>query len=923
MMTSTSSRIVKVGPRPFAIALMALVVAAICTPSALQSVHPVFVDAPANLTVTGASSTGISLSWSSVPGASIYEIERSDSVSGPFLNIFATFNTTVYTDTDVTNLRAYVYRVRAVAGGNVTSEPSNMAVGTAISFEFDQLQTQRIKAQHFYDVRTAINAVRAVANMPAAGWARPILNDLTVKAADVIELRSRLGEALAALAIPVAPYADSILNTGANGTLIRAIHIEQLQARSTRGSSNSAGPLFPSSSRAIAGEFGSITQLPLVPVHLSVLPDRRILFWGRDMVINQSGQVKQEAGKSEAYVWNMATNGMQRVANVTTNLFCSGHSFLPNGNLFVTGGHRSPHFDAAGEAHTNIFNYASNSWTAGPVMNHGRWYPYNVTLGTGEPLIMAGSYWDNEPLPPYNPYDPNVTPPTGRSILDNVVPQVYTPGQGGGLRDLAAAPDSRLTQYPYLHLLSDGKVFQAQSGFFANSVDKLSRLFDPKTNQWSALPSTLRPHAIGTSALFGGDNVLLIGGFANGGVPTQETESINLTPGQQTWALAESMKFRRTYHTATVLPDGKVLVTGGVSCPGRNNIETYQNNIPTCSAGQVLIPELWDPQTGHWTMMAPQQQVRAYHSVAALLPDGRVLVGGGGLPGAVGERDANGTLITNVDQDHARLFGHSNVEIYSPPYLFDSNGNPAARPVITSPPPASVTYGETFFVGTSGAGNQPKVSLVRLSSVTHGTNQDQRLVSLNPVLVGGGLLVTAPTASNECPPGYYMLFVLNAGVPSVAEIVRVQNTSIFPSEVPVTTASGAGQTWEQGVEFSSSVDGQITHIKFWKAPGEPAGGHVGRIWTAAGVLLASAQFFNETTSGWQEAQLQTPLPITANVRYKVTYNVNTVIAKTFDVFNNPITSGPLVGWGSSFSTPAGSFPTTGSTSNLFADVRFK
>jgi hypothetical protein len=121
------------------------------------------------------------------------------------------------------------------------------------------------------------------------------------------------------------------------------------------------------------------------------------------------------------------------------------------------------------------------------------------------------------------------------------------------------------------------------------------------------------------------------------------------------------------------------------------------------------------------------------------------------------------------------------------------------------------------------------------------------------------------------------------------------------------------------------VDGEITHIKFWKAPGEPSGGHVGRIWNAVtGMQLAAATFTNETASGWQEAQLQTPLPILKGVRYKATYNVHSVVAKTFDVFGaRPITSGPLVSYGASFSTPAGTFPTTGSTSNLFADIRFR
>lgn len=942
MKTRVVSRFVATGPFVFlsvylrhmrlvlAVLMMTLIIIAISAPSRVQSVASVLVDPPA-LTVTATASNSINLSWSVPAGATEYEIERGDSMSGPFkMQNFVTGTT--FTDFAVTNQKAYVYRVRAINNSGtdtIVSNPSNMAVGTAISFEFSQLVGQTIKARHIHDLRTAVNAFRKVANLPEITFLPQNVTGQTIRAIDVLDLRSRLGEALTALNISTLPYSDPTLSTGANGTVVMAVHIEQLQARSTRGVSNSSGPLYLNTSRAVGGEFGGIITLPETPVHLSVLPDRRVLFWTRDMLTNTSNQVKQRAGSSDAYVWNMANGQILHVPNFTTNLFCSGHSFLPNGDLFVTGGHRSAHFDAAGEAHTNIFDYDGSSWSPGPPMNNGRWYPYNVTLNTGEPLIMAGTYWTNEAtmgLDPYDPNDPVPSPSPTPDFDENLVPEIYTPAQGGGLRPMPTPSPARLSAYPYLHLLSDGRVFQAQTGFLGSgATDKTSRLFDPKTGAWPSLPSTKLPHAVGSSVLFNDDTVMLIGGFTNNAVPVAGVESMNPIATSPSWTVKESMKFPRTYHTATLLPDGKVLVTGGVSCPGRVNIVTYDNNlIPTCSAGQVLSPELWDPQTGKWTTMNKHSEVRAYHSVAALLPDGRVLVGGSGLPGAVGETGAFGLPILDVDQDHARLFGHNNVEIFSPPYLFDANGNPAARPAITTTPPESVTYRETFFLGTSGAGSQPKVSFVRLPSVTHGTNQDQRVVSVDPVLVAGGIDVTVPTSSSKLPPGYYMVFVLNGnGVPSIAAMIRVQNSSLFPTEVPVETASGAGQTWEQGMEFSSSVNGQITHIKFWKALGEPSGNHWGRIWSANGLLLASALFTNETASGWQVAQLQTPLPMTAHVRYKVTYNVHNVVAKTFSALDNPITSGPLVGWGSSFSTPAGSFPTTGSTSNLFADLIFK
>jgi uncharacterized protein DUF4082/galactose oxidase-like protein len=389
------------------------------------------------------------------------------------------------------------------------------------------------------------------------------------------------------------------------------------------------------------------------------------------------------------------------------------------------------------------------------------------------------------------------------------------------------------------------------------------------------------------------------------------------------------MNFKRAYHVATILPDGKVLVTGGTSCPGGNNVD--------CLDRAAMNAEIWDatafntgnPTGVRWKTLASYAEIRAYHSEAALLPDGRVLVAGGGRPGAIGEYYPDCTQIPNFTDPDAKLFGHANVEIYSPPYLFDANGNPAARPFISSAP-SVISYGQTYFLSTSGHGSSPKVSLVRLASVTHGFNQDQRQMFLGdtadpPLQVfSSGINITLPNDSNRFPPGYYMLFVLNNGVPSVAKIVRLGSTSIFLTEAPDSTAPAQGQTWEQGVEFSSSINGQITHIRFWKQFGEGSGFHVGRIWDATtGQLLANATFTCETASGWQQVPLSTPLQMTAGVRYKVTFNLRTIGAKTFNVFSGPITVGPLTAWGSSFISPEGTFPTTGSTSNLFADIVFK
>jgi len=123
-----------------------------------------------------------------------------------------------------------------------------MALGTAISFEFQTVANQIIKAQHYHDVRTAINKVRGVAGLSDYVWTRPNLSGLTVNAADTTEMRSALDAALTALSIPVTAYTDSTLTVAV--TLIKAPHLEELQTRSTRGQSTSSGPADSDSSSA-------------------------------------------------------------------------------------------------------------------------------------------------------------------------------------------------------------------------------------------------------------------------------------------------------------------------------------------------------------------------------------------------------------------------------------------------------------------------------------------------------------------------------------------------------------------------------------------------------------------------------------------------------------------------------------------------
>ena len=210
------------------------------------------------------------------------------------------------------------------------------------------------------------------------------------------------------------------------------------------------------------------------------------------------------------------------------------------------------------------------------------------------------------------------------------------------------------------------------------------------------------------------------------------------------------MHLARRHHNATLLPNGTVLVTGGTMGVDFNDLATGR---------PVHAAEVWDPKSGEWELLAAEATDRCYHGTAVLLPDATVLSAGSGefnLNGPGGPPQANNPKDS-----------HRSAQIFKPPYLFRG-----PRPQITNAP-AEVEYRETFQVQVSGP-DIAQANWIRLPSVTHAFDENQRINFLRFTSSGGNLTVTAPDAPEICPPGHYMLFVLSAAeVPSEARILRV------------------------------------------------------------------------------------------------------------------------------------------------------
>jgi galactose oxidase len=214
--------------------------------------------------------------------------------------------------------------------------------------------------------------------------------------------------------------------------------------------------------------------------------------------------------------------------------------------------------------------------------------------------------------------------------------------------------------------------------------------------------------------------------------------------------------FPRAYADASVLPDGTILVTGG-----------QRRAVAFTDTDGILVAELFDPESGNWTQLAPQAVPRNYHSVNILLPDARVFSGGGGLCYVQNPGDPGANCDRSVD--------HADGQIFSPPYLFNEDGSEAKRPVITDLAETSVKAGDDISFTVSGSDGSYTYSLLRIGTATHSVNTDQRRIPLRDITTSGGkITATLPGDYGVLLPGWYYLFAISgSGTPSLARSVHV------------------------------------------------------------------------------------------------------------------------------------------------------
>ncbi|MEU6063276.1 MULTISPECIES: galactose oxidase-like domain-containing protein [Streptomyces] len=502
------------------------------------------------------------------------------------------------------------------------------------------------------------------------------------------------------------------------------------------------------------------TQNPVRSMHSVVLNNGKVL------LIAGSGNNEENfnAGSFTSAVYDPA-NGTYKVIPTPKDMFCAGHIQLQDGRVLVMSGNKA-YPVAGGHGYEGfkdsyIFDPKTETYSKTNDLNDGHWYPSATELGNGDVISFGGLREDSS---------------------GSVTAEYWSD------KDQAWQPLWKVNQtwsfwglYPSMVLMQDGRLFYSGSHVFGNNIPGTgSAIYDYNANTVTQIPGLQKKDERDQSASVllppaQDQRVLTIGG---GNIDTNPdgnrlTDLIDLKQANPSYVagpplpqgtvdlgngkVPETGAQGKMYVSAVLLPDGKVLETGGALHNRANPV--YESSI-------------YDPDANTFDPVAADPEARGYHSSAFLLPDGRVM--------ATGDNPGNGSW-------------NHNVSIYTPPYLYKGT-----RPTITSVINQEWKYGDTQRITV----DRPiaKAELIRPAAVTHSSDPNQRFVDLPLSVDGNNVDLNVTSNPNLAPPGWYMLFAVDAnGVPSVAKWVHLQG----PAALSATAASAHVHS------FADSLEGKV------------------------------------------------------------------------------------------------------------------
>ena len=482
------------------------------------------------------------------------------------------------------------------------------------------------------------------------------------------------------------------------------------------------------------GSFGDLISWPIIGLHVAMTPDGKLLTFGTDLVGQQTGLHIYD-------VWDPQTGEHTTLTHTTnSDIFCAVAIIDPTtGEVLIAGGDARP-LDAynAGIADVNIFDYRDQSLDHNPTgsMAFARWYATAVQTGSGQIVLIGGR--DGSPPPDFkhSPY-----------------PEIYTPGYG--FRTLTGAYIDDLNAaalYPRSWMNSKGEIWTITEG--TGQVYSINTEGSGSVEHLGGLPAPMS--WVMPAVMYAPDKVLMVSDNGTAWI-------MDLSGDVPVWEQTDDVGANRKWANLTVLPDGRVMISGGSA------VDNQLVDVAT-------TVKIWDPTTGEWSVEADAAMPRLYHSAAILLSTGQVLTLAGGSPGPV---------------------DNLNVELYSPEYLFDPGGVEADRPVIVDAPDV-LQVGDDFQIEITGDLPITKLALMKFGSVTHSFDvTSQRIELAFTVGPDGKLNVELPDNPNVLTSGYWMLFAIDSGGSiSVAPTIKIESEVPFdmPSQLPL----------DLGVEFKTT-----------------------------------------------------------------------------------------------------------------------
>ncbi len=510
----------------------------------------------------------------------------------------------------------------------------------------------------------------------------------------------------------------------------------------------------PSMINSTNGAWSSVIDMPLVAAAAAQRPDGKIVYWSAKDKFSFGGA----NGRTWTATFDPATNTTQEalITNTAHDMFCPGINQLPDGRIMVTGGSNSNR--------TSIYDPMTSGWSSSDNMNIARGYHSNVTLASGATFLIGGSWSGGVG----NKHAEIWSEKSGWYEVPGVPVDAIIEGLN------SSQPVKHDDYFPWLWVAPNGNLFHA-------GPNQRMHWIDPTGNGSYTFAGTRGNDAYsvsGTTVMYDVGKILKTGGsntFEERTAGTNRCYSIDINQQNVNVTQVGSMQFPRVYHNSVVLPTGEVLALGGIPIS-----HAFSDN------NSVLATEIWNPNTQTWRTVATMATPRNYHSVGLLMQDGRVIMAGGGLCG---------TCSTN----------HPDAEIFSPPYLFNSNGTLASRPVLSGVP-SSTDYNTSITV--TATGGAASFSLVRSSAVTHSTNNDQRRIPISATSLGNNRYRLSIPNRNILPPGDYMLFAMkSSGTPSIAKVINVGDdiNDCTPISAPNLGGTGLSATYFNNTNLTSPV----------------------------------------------------------------------------------------------------------------------